>query len=179
MKVRILLPEPQASLIGLAFFYALRPFDGSFIRPRGLLKTDESLEVPFGSSDRRVGSSERDEPEPLTRALDRVNCALTELRVTDDAPLPESLTSHLELRLHHGEDLTTRAQDCTGGRKELLEPDKARVDHNEIDPFGQALCVQIPRVDALHHDDARIAPEPRVKLPVADIDSVDALRAMP
>ncbi len=84
----------------------------------------------------------------------------------------------LELRLHQRDDVGAvgDAAAASGGRM-WRERDERHVDGDDA---GRALergdvgGGQVPRVDALDHDDARIAAQPPVQLAVADVERDDA-----
>src|SRR5690606_5042711 len=114
----------------------------------------EALEVALGAGDRRVGPRDLREPEAPRGPRDVVDGLGADRLGADHAALAEPLRAHLELRLHHAEDLAAGLEDVARRREELLEADEARVDDHQIDPLREALGREVTRVGALHDHDA-------------------------
>ena len=137
---------------------------------------DQELRVAVAARD-RTRDQARDRPalrrEPVAdRAADlRVNG-----RIPHDAALAHAGAPGLELRLDEGDEA------CAGGgqrqrrRQDRPEPDEARVADDEVDRLGHLRPREVARVGPLQHPHARIAPEARRELAVADIDRVHPAR---
>ena len=57
-------------------------------------------------------------------------------------------------------------------RQHQPQRDEARIADDEIDRLGNLGRRQVPRIGPLEHDDPRVGAQPRVELPVADVDGM-------
>ena len=97
--------------------------------------------------------------------------------VADDASLAHAGAPGLELRLDEGNEPGARGGERERRRQNRAEADEARVADDEVDRLRHLCARQVTRVGSLQHDHARVVPQPRVKLAVADIDRIDLPRA--
>src|SRR4051812_28481219 len=99
--------------------------------------------------------------------------ARLDIFVPDD-PLPDLGPSRFELRLHQGDDVGVRAQQRRDDWEDLPQRDERDVDRHDADRPWQVRQLQMPRVEVLDDDDARVVAKRPVDLAVADVERDDA-----
>ena len=97
------------------------------------------------------------------------------LRVSNDPALPDLLATRFELRLDEHERLPARARESKRGRQRGADADERDVARDEIGRERQGL--ELARVRALEHGDARVSAEASVQLAASDVERDHPRRA--
>src|SRR6266542_580688 len=146
-------------------------------RSGGEVEREQPLAIARRPLDRRLGVAQDLEPEVARRRRDRLERRAALRVVPDDAALPDLALADLELRLHEKERVPAGPQDGLHGGEDEPERDEGEVPGDEVHPLAERRGVEEARVLPLAHDDARVAAELRVELPVPDVHREHPRRA--
>src|SRR4051812_12944028 len=134
----------------------------------GLQEMEEELPVAFRPGETRVYDGEDARPPGRRFLGDLTDDAGADVRVADDAALADIRATRLELRLDEHNGLPTRRSELEQRRQRLPHGDERDVADDEL--RSERKLVHLARVRLLHDDDARIAPQPLVKLVRPDVE---------
>src|SRR5439155_16181396 len=154
-------------------------FDPAFeligiLRPLAVDEVKEELAVPLRAGQAGVYDA-RDLGPPLRRrARDLREHAPPNRTLPDDA-LRRLGAARLELRLDEHERLPARRGQRERGRQGGTDADERDVAGDELRRERQ--FAQLTRVDPLEHGHARVGPQPRMELPMADVERDHPSRA--
>src|SRR6516225_3828649 len=143
-------------------------FSGGTGPPRS--HVEEELDVPFRPRDRAPGDRAGGEPALASVIDDADEDGVPRLRIAHDPSLADAPASDLELRLHERHDVRLRRKTPAHGVEDPRQGDEGYIDHREGRAEREVIGPQVPSVDPLAHDHARIVAERPVELSAPDVD---------
>src|SRR3954468_20840847 len=142
-------------------------------------KVQEEFLVAGGARNR--GGHHAKPFEAARRGCGRYPCdaRLMDGRIRDDAVLAHLVATGFELRLHEGNDISTRLEKRRQRGEDVPQGDECHVDGNETHAVGDVIRRQRTGIDPLAHQNARVVAKAPVQLASTDVERDHAGRAAP
>ena len=136
------------------------------------------LDIAFRPPDRRIGQSKDAESRFFCVSQIMLQHLFMHSRIPDNALLPYFFFSGLELGLYQTGYLTAVLQDACHRRQDQLQRDEADIDRSKVQFVRNLLMGQVAGVGAFQTHDPRILPKLPRQLAIANVHSVDLIRAV-